>query len=188
MKRGNLTCGKWGLLIPAFFSVVCFLAEPACCQLPGVALLVQLRPTEGGVVQPGVGVHHFSPHSAVALTAVPKPGYEFVCWLGDVDDRTATSTVAYLDKPKIIVALFEQIRYEVLPAAGVAFGGRFLPGGPQASGVIPSASPILPAPPLSPTPPPSPVPPPPGPQPPPPAEPSTILLLGVGAAILRRRK
>jgi hypothetical protein len=79
-----------------------------------MVLYIQQTPVEGGTVNPGVGVHRFGPNSEVTLTAVPNPGYQFVYWLGDVSDTTANNTVAYLNAPKIIVAVFERARYEFL--------------------------------------------------------------------------
>jgi hypothetical protein len=73
---------------------------------------------------PIAGVYHFELNSEVTLTAVPKPGYQFVYWLGDVSDPAATNTIVYLDKPKIIIAVFEQSEYGVLAAEeGMPGGG-----------------------------------------------------------------
>mgnify|MGYP001601280875 FL=1 len=64
------------------------------------------------------------------LTAVPKPGYKFVHWLGEVSDATASSTVAYLDKPKVIIAVFEQAEHGVSShGEGLTTGGGGAPGG-----------------------------------------------------------
>ncbi len=76
------------------------------------ALLLRQTPPQGGKVTPAVGLHHFHIHSDVVLTAVPKPGWRFVYWLGDVTDSTANSTVAFVDTPKIIIAVFERDEYE----------------------------------------------------------------------------
>jgi len=80
----------------------------------GIVLYIQQTPTEGGTITPGVGVHRFGLNSEVTLTAMPSPGYQFVYWLGDVSDTTANQTVAYLDAPKIIIAVFERTKYEFL--------------------------------------------------------------------------
>ena len=45
----------------------------------------------------------------IRLTAVPRPGYHFLYWLGDVIDPHSISTAAYLDGPKIIVAVYARI-------------------------------------------------------------------------------
>ncbi len=102
---------------------------PAHCQTPDVALLLQQTPAKGGVMTPIAGVYHFELNSEVILTAVPKPGYQFVYWLGDVSDPAATNTIVYLDKPKIIIAVFEQSEYDALaveegmPGGGGGSGG-----------------------------------------------------------------
>jgi hypothetical protein len=73
---------------------------------------------------PIAGVYHFELNSEVTLTAVPKPGYQFVYWLGDVSDPAATNTIVYLDKTKIIIAVFEQSEYGALAAEeGMPGGG-----------------------------------------------------------------
>ena len=110
-------------LISAIAIIVGCLFAPAYCQTSDVALLLQQTPAKGGVMTPIAGVYHFKLNSEVTLTAVPKPGYQFVYWLGDVSDPAATSTVVYLDKPKIIIAVFEQSEY------GVLAGEEGMPGG-----------------------------------------------------------
>ncbi len=64
--------------------------EPAYCQGEDIALLLQKAPANGGVVNIGTGVHHFSSNAEVTLTATPKSGYQFAYWLGDVSDPIQT--------------------------------------------------------------------------------------------------
>jgi hypothetical protein len=78
-----------------------------------VAILVHMTPADGGTVTPGSGVHHFALNSEITLVANPSPGYQFIQWLGDVRDPAANRTVAYLNKPKIIIALFHQADFEL---------------------------------------------------------------------------
>jgi hypothetical protein len=75
-------------------------------------------------------VHHFKSGSEVFLKAVPKPGYKFTHWLGEVSDPTASSTIVYLNKPMVIIAVFEQAEHGISPD-GEAFsaGGGGGPGG-----------------------------------------------------------
>lgn len=162
--------------------ISCGLPTPAHCQTSGVALLVQQTPAEGGIVAPSTGVHHFARNSEIALVAIPKPGYQFVCWLGDVTDPNSSRAVAYLDRPKIVIAVFARIPDEFLfagesPSAGGS-GGSFGGGGlSRAQEPTPPGPPSQP--PLRP------------PKPPPPiviVEPSTILLLALGAVVLRSRR
>ena len=77
------------------------------CQ-GSVALLVQQTPPQGGSVSPGVGVHDIAKNSVVTLIATPRPGYQFVYWLGDVADAASATTVASLESPKMIIAVFER--------------------------------------------------------------------------------
>ena len=77
------------------------------CQ-GSVALLVQQTPPQGGNVSPGVGVHDIAKNSVVTLTATPKPGYQFAYWLGDVADAVSATTIASLESPKMIIAVFER--------------------------------------------------------------------------------
>ena len=72
------------------------------------AVLVQESPVGAGEIKPGIGVHTFSINETVTLTTVPKPGYRFVYWLGDVSNPTTNRTMLAVDGPKIIIAVFEQ--------------------------------------------------------------------------------
>jgi hypothetical protein len=82
-----------------------------------VSLLLQQTPPNGGEINPGVGVHDLLTDSYMTLTAVAKPGYQFVYWLGDVSDPTSNSTVVSGDSSKIVIAVFERVEYEHLVAA-----------------------------------------------------------------------
>jgi hypothetical protein len=120
-------------LILAAILVACGFA-PVDCSGEEVVLLLNQTPVKGGEISPIAGVHHFEPGSQITLTANAKPGYQFVHWLGDVSDATATKTMVYLNKPKVVVAVFEQAEYgarDVLPGAGGGGGG---------GGLMPTAS------------------------------------------------
>jgi hypothetical protein len=100
----------------------------ANAQADGTILLLQQSPPNGGAISPAVGVHTFDQNANVTLTATPKPGFQFVYWLGDVSDTTASTTAAYLDTPKIIIAVFERVKYdfalfEELPPSRAGGGG-----------------------------------------------------------------
>ncbi len=106
----------WRIYVSALIIIVGWSFAPAYCQNPNVALLLQQTPNKGGAITPTAGVYHFEQNSEISLTAVPKPGYQFVYWLGDVIEPAATSTLVYLDKPKIIVAIFEKAEFGTLGA------------------------------------------------------------------------
>ena len=104
-------------------SVVVVLVVVLGLAKPGVsadtALLLQQSPANGGTVTPTIGVHNFELNTVVTLMAIPEPGYRFVYWLGDVSDPESNNTVASLDTPKIIIAVFERDSYEYLPEPDV---------------------------------------------------------------------
>ncbi len=91
----------------------------------GYAVVIQQSPAAGGAVTPGAGVHKFGPGQTVTLSAIPNPGYRFVYWLGDVSAANATDTSISVDAPKMIVAVFEREDFEepLTAAAPVAGGG-----------------------------------------------------------------
>jgi hypothetical protein len=134
MKPGGPPFIGWRGLISAIAIIVCWLFAPAYCQTPDVTLLLQQTPSKGGAITPIAGVHHFELNSEITLTASPKPGYQFLYWLGDVSDPGAIKTVVYLDKPKIIIAIFGQTENgKLVEQEGLSFGGG---GGAGGSGLV----------------------------------------------------
>lgn len=174
MKRQTSAFIAWRRCALALWIVSFGLSGAAYCRTGGVALLVQQTPAQGGTVVPSSGVHYFAPDSHVALAAIPKPGYRFLCWLGDVSDPNSSSTSAYLDGPKIIVAVFAQTPEDYVVGGGSPSVDRTEES--VGGGGISTRQGLIPQPP-----------PPPPPPSPPPAEPSTVFLLGFGAMMLRRR-
>lgn len=133
MKPGGSPFIGWKSLIAALAIIAGWLFAPAFCQTSNVALLIQQTPSKGGAITPDVGVYHFKQNSEVTVTATPKPGYQFAYWIGDVSDPSATSTMVYLDKPKIVIAVFEQSGYGVPEIEkGISSGG----GGGGGSGFV----------------------------------------------------
>jgi hypothetical protein len=122
MKRSSTIFTGRRSVILALAVVLCGLLEPAYCQQrftkwepqDGAMLLLQQTPPQAGMITPAVGVHNFGLNTDVTLTAIPKPGYQFVYWMGDVSDPTANRTIVYLDTPKIVIAVFERSEYEFL--------------------------------------------------------------------------
>lgn len=143
-------------------------------------MLLATEPGQGGFVSPRQGVYSFEPDSQITLAAAPKPGYEFVCWLGDVSDRTAARTIAHLDKPKIIIAVFERVDYDIRPMPESVSGGRVGNGGRPGPPPIPTPGPSVSAPwswPSLPEVPIEQIP-----------EPSSFLLFAVAAVMLRNKR
>jgi len=170
----------------------------AYCQADGMALYIQQSPAEGGKVTPQVGIHHFKQDQQVSLTAEPAAGYQFVYWLGDVSSPAESTTATVLDSPKIIIAVFEKVDFDFLPAVnqpqGAPIGGLYNSEADYSQGGIspvsgrrphkfypptqpkePEEEPDFPIPEENNFPVPQPIP-----------EPATVCLLGLGAIILRR--
>lgn len=187
----------WQGAILVLVALVTALIEPAYCQTDGIALLLQQTPAGGGTIAPEVGLHHFGLNANVTLTATAKPGYQFVCWIGDVSETAASKTITYIDAPKIIVAVFERSEYDfqiteepVSNTSGIggvraspedyARGGGGGGGGrrglkeskppkqPPSEFPVPKEKAAFPVPEVP--------------------EPATIMLLGTGAAFLLRRR
>ena len=136
MKPGGSPFFGWRSLTAALAIIAGWLFAPAYCQTSDVALLLQQTPNKGGAITPDAGVYYFELNSEVTLTAAPKPGYQFVYWLGDVSDPSAISTIVYLDKPKIIIAVFEQGGYGVPAVEKGISGGGGGGGGGGGSGFV----------------------------------------------------
>jgi hypothetical protein len=149
----------------------------------GFALLLQPSPADGGNIMPGDGVHRVQIGGSIPLTAVPKRGYRFLYWLGDVGQTDRVRTSVRMDSPKLVVAVFEREQFENLLPTGIVSGsstGGLIrsPGFTSASGgdITPYNPPENP-----PNNPPD--------NPPVVPEPASFLLLGLGLfAVSRMRK
>jgi len=119
--------------VSAVVVMLCGFCGLAYCQSENTALLIQQTPAEGGQVNLGAGVHRFAPNTQITLAATPKPGYQFVYWMGDVSDTAASRTSVYLDTPKIIIAVFEKVKQDIAliqaGPTGPAGGGQPRRGG-----------------------------------------------------------
>jgi len=110
-------------LLLTLLSLTAALSGPAFCADPVIALLLQQSPINGGKTSPVSGLHRFALNSQVSLTALPQPGYQFACWLGDVADPTSSNTTVYVNGPKIVVALFVPNELDLLSQHGLLGGG-----------------------------------------------------------------
>ena len=171
------------LLVPAILGVC-----PAMAQSDGVELVLDRSPAQGGMITPGIGVHRFATRAEVTITAVPQQGYRFAYWLGDVADPTSSTTSIRMGTSKAVVAVFEEDQaeseteqaHDLIVGASASGGGggggglvftasNFWVGGPISAGGAGGQTVVWEFPP-------APVP-----------EPTTLALMGMGAAILCRR-
>jgi len=122
----NLKFNGSRLIILAVALSVVVGVSTAYAQSNEAALLIQKTPAQGGVVTPGEGVHSCELNTFVTISATPRPGYQFVCWIGDVSDPAANSTMVQVGSPKIVIAVFERSEYEFL---SLDSGIKSTPGG-----------------------------------------------------------
>ena len=167
-------------LLPAVTVVRAADAEQA--ERPAYELCIEHSPVKAGTVTPKVGTHRFNANSVVTLSADPQPGYQFAYWIGDVSDPKSRQTTVRVDAAKIVVAVFRSVEDDGLErklSLGSGGGGPSRPtpsfvdlqspgfsvsgGGGTRPGAVPVAVPVVPTP-----------------------EPTTIMLLGLGALALRR--
>ncbi|RKY05836.1 MAG: hypothetical protein DRP65_12560 [Planctomycetota bacterium] len=88
----------------------------------GYSLLIEQSPIGAGKVAPQLGVYKAGLDEVVTLTAIAKPGYQFVYWLGDVTDPTINETTILVDSPKIVIAVFERSEFDLPLEAGIVSG------------------------------------------------------------------
>jgi hypothetical protein len=75
---------------------------------------------------------------------VPKQGYQFLYWLGDVSSTSGSDTTVSVDSPKLVVAVFAKADFdEELPGAGIA-DGQHAPGGGRGYNPIQSPGSVSP--------------------------------------------
>ncbi len=117
------------------------LAGPGYCEEDGTALMLEVSPVDGGTLNLSPGVHTYDRDAEVTLTAVPKSGYQFVYWLGNVTDATTSTTTVCLDTPKIVIAVFERSKFAFIeveegPQSSLGRGGLRRSAGDYAHGGI----------------------------------------------------
>lgn len=111
-----------GFIAVALVAVVAVTQSAYCQGEEYYSLMIQQSSVDAGFVNPGVGIHRIPIGEHVTLTAIPKPGYRFVYWMGNVSDASARKAIVVMDGPKIIVAVFERAKHELIIAAGFASG------------------------------------------------------------------
>ena len=95
MRRDSSILFKWQVVVLAIVLLGFGFLEPAYSQATEAVIFLQKTPAGGGIITPDIGIHKFDLYRDVTLKAVPKPGYRFVYWLGDVIDPTANRTDSY---------------------------------------------------------------------------------------------
>lgn len=116
MKHKNSNSFVYAIALSSIV-IICSIAVPAYCQDDSVALMMQLSPAEGGKVNIEPGVHTYDKDSVITLRAVPNPGYQFVYWIGNVTEASSSTTTVNIDGPKIVIAVFEKSKFEILAGA-----------------------------------------------------------------------
>ena len=182
-----MTCGKTmhlgSLLAAAVLALG--LAARGYGQTAAYELCLEESPAQAGKLVPDSGTHRFSADAVVVLSAEPQPGYQFAYWLGDVADPKAQRTTVQVNSSKVVIAVFQPANRdtprEILVGGGGGGGGGAVPtridlstpgwslaggGGKIDPKVISVPVPV-----------PVPVP-----------EPATVLLLSLGALVLRKSR
>jgi hypothetical protein len=138
MKNNKYNPVLFRMLLAAVVTI-CWASRSGYCQFDdeqGYSLLVQESPIGTGYVTPDpeAGVYRGRTNEKVILKAVPKPGYRFLYWLGNVADPVANETTIHLDSPKMVIAVFERMEYPEAtdesaspPNGGRKGGGGSLP-------------------------------------------------------------
>lgn len=83
------------------------------CQmsLGGDSLIIKASPATAGRTVPTVGIHSIDPNQPMRVQAIPKQGFTFSHWLGNVEDTTSKSTTVIGDGSQVIVAVFNRKEY-----------------------------------------------------------------------------
>ena len=89
----------------------------------GYVLIVRQSPADSGIVTPGVGIYRPELNQTVVIQALPKLGYKFIYWMGDVLSPTSNRTSVRVDSPKIVIAIFEKESFELLSPSNVSTSG-----------------------------------------------------------------
>jgi hypothetical protein len=142
MKKDNLKALGCAVFICCVTFLFCFSAH-ASAQEDGTSLMLDVTPPQGGSLNIVPGVHSYDRFAAVTLVATPKPGYQFVYWMGNVTDAATGTTMVFLDSPKMVIAVFERNKFETTEDGGLEsemIGGVDSSGGLARSGGLPDSS------------------------------------------------
>jgi Divergent InlB B-repeat domain len=142
MKRDNFKSVGCAVIICCAALLLFYSSAQAAGQEDGTSLLLEASPAQGGYLNIATGVHNYDMYAEVTLKATPKPGYQFVCWLGNVSNSATSSTSVFLNSPKMVIAVFEQAEFDTVEAAGdySVGGGGDNGGGMVRGGGLPDSS------------------------------------------------
>jgi hypothetical protein len=138
-KKGNSKALGCAVFICCVALLFCFSAQ-ASGQEDGTSLMLDVTPPQGGSLNIVPGVHSYDRFAAVTLVATPKPGYQFVYWMGNVSDATTGTTMVFLDSPKMVIAVFERNKFETIGQDSEMIGGVESGGGLTRSGGLSDTS------------------------------------------------
>jgi hypothetical protein len=123
MKKGNSKSLGCAAFICCATFLFCFSVQ-ASGQEDGTSLMLEVSPPEGGSLNIAPGVYSYDRFSEVTLIATPKPGYQFVYWMGNVTDATTGTTMVFLNSPKMVIAVFERDQFETVGLEDGMGGGE----------------------------------------------------------------
>ncbi|RKY07571.1 MAG: hypothetical protein DRP66_06415 [Planctomycetota bacterium] len=118
-----------GFVAVALVSVAAITQSAYCQAEEYYSLMIEQSPPDAGFVSPGVGIQRVQIDEHVTLTAIPKPGYRFVYWMGNVSDASTSEAIVVMNAPKIVVAVFERSEHDLLLEAAGIVGGQGGGGG-----------------------------------------------------------
>jgi len=117
MKHVNLKSLSCVAFVCCATFLFCFSAQ-ASGQDDGTSLMLEITPPKGGSLNIVSGVHSYDRFAVVTLVATPKPGYQFVCWLGNVTNAATGTTMVFLDSPKMVIAVFARNKFATFGLGG----------------------------------------------------------------------
>ena len=123
MEKGNSKLLGCAVFICCATLLFCFSAQ-ASGQEDGTSLMLEITPAEGGSLNIVPGVYSYDRFAEVTLIATPKPGYQFVYWMGNVTDATTGTTTVFLNSPKMVIAVFERAQFETVGLEDGIVGGE----------------------------------------------------------------
>jgi len=128
MKHANLKSLSCVAFVCCAAFLFCFSAQ-ASGQEDGTSLMLQISPPQGGSLNIVPGVHSYDRSAEVTLVATPKPGYQFVYWMGNVTNATTGTTTVILDYPKLVIAVFARNVFETVGLGELGGLGSDMIGG-----------------------------------------------------------